>query len=171
MIHDALTFLANELNEHFKTLFKIDEDMVILSSLKNADGASGLQGENKVVLTLVNIEEEKTLKNATTPARGDTGVMPQPPIALNLHVLISTHFTGNNYPESLKYISEVISFFHHKNVFTPQTSPNLATGIDKLIMELNSKTLDENNAVWQMLGSTYTPSIACKVRFIASGMQ
>lgn len=167
MIHTALTFLANEMNEHFKTKFKLNEDIVVLSSLKGADGTSNVPGENKLVLTLINIEEEKTLKNAAVPTRGNTGGMMPPPIALNLHVLISTHFTNSNYPESLKFISEVISFFHHKNVFTPQTSPNLANGMDKLTVELYSHSVEENNSLWQMLGSTYTPSVAYKVRMLS----
>ncbi|MES2620313.1 MAG: DUF4255 domain-containing protein [Bacteroidota bacterium] len=167
MINEALTFLAEELNEHFKTKFKFNEDIVVLSSLKNADGTSGVSGENKVVLTLINIEEDAVSRNAPVN-KVDTRAFIAAPINIGLQILVSTVFS-NNYPESLKYISEVIDFFHNKSVFTNQTSPKLDTGIEKLIVDLSSKTLEESTALWQMLGSTYTPSVVYKVRMLATG--
>jgi len=162
MIDKALSFLCDELNGYFQLVFNVKEEKVILSSL------NGEQNADKVMITLVNIEEEQTLRNAPhikSPISDRSGESLNPPINLNLYVLCSTSF--NDHGESLKFLSNTLSFFQSKNVFTHQNAPLLDPNIEKLIVEHINMTYEDNAHLWQMLGSKYTPSVMYKVRMLA----
>ena len=80
---------------------------------------NGTGGENpieqKVVLSLVNIEEEKRLKN-TPPYKKQNGEVEfiNPPVYVNLYLLFSANF--DNYNNALIRLSRVIEFFQGKTV-------------------------------------------------------
>ena len=57
MIYEALSCLTDEINEYFRNKLRINEDKAVLSGIVNQDGTIAIQGENKIVITLVNIEK------------------------------------------------------------------------------------------------------------------
>lgn len=61
MIYEALTCLFDEMNKYFRNRLKLNEQRVILSSLINQDGTVAIQGENKIVVTLINVEKVSTM--------------------------------------------------------------------------------------------------------------
>ena len=64
MIHNLLPIVGAELNNYFKSRFDIEEDRLILSNLMNLDGSVAVEGNNKVVCSLINVQEETTLKGS-----------------------------------------------------------------------------------------------------------
>lgn len=151
MINEALTFLTNTLNDHLK------DNKVILASL--SDGH-----KDKVIITLVNIAQEATLRNAPS-FRPNELKQQAASLGLSLSVLISTSF--NDYSDSLKCIDETILFFNSNNVFTKQAYPAIGS-IEKLIIDLDEQSISDKSALCQMLGSSYIPSVQYKVRLISS---
>jgi hypothetical protein len=87
-----------------------------------------------------------------------------PPIYLNLDILFAANYT--DYYTSLLLISNVIKFFQFQNVFTPLNSPNLPPGIEELIFDLKTLSLQDLNNLWGILGSKYIPSVVYKMRLI-----
>jgi hypothetical protein len=61
MIHEALTFIQSQLNEYFRNRFGLSEDVVIISNIVNQDGSNAIKDENKVILSLVGMEEERMI--------------------------------------------------------------------------------------------------------------
>ena len=94
MIHNLLPTIGAELNEYFKSKFEIEEDRVIVSNLINQDGSIAVEGNNKVVFHLVNIEEETTLKSSSgTSSFGGGFGASGGNINVNLTVMFSAFFS------------------------------------------------------------------------------
>ena len=168
MIEHALTISAREVNQFLRLRYDLNEDKVLSGSLISQDGSVSIQDENKVILTLVDIEQETTLKNGSRYHETTNGTTyKSPDLHLNLFILLSAYFNPLNYTEALKYLSAVISFFHAKPVFNTSNSPELiGTGIDKLVFEIFHQDSNGKNNLWSTLGAKYMPSIQYKVRML-----
>ena len=66
MIHNIITSIAAKTNQYIKNKLSIDEDIVIVRSLVDIKGNLSQGIENKIVVFLLSIEEEKLSKNATS---------------------------------------------------------------------------------------------------------
>lgn len=164
MIHQALSFLASEVNEYL--LLKTEaSDMLELAPLADANGDLPF---DSLGMALVGIEEEKTNKSREFYRRGpnDEYLKSNPEIYLNLLILIAANFDGQ-YKEALKFMGHIITFFQGKNVFDHQNAPSLDDGIEKLVVELMPMTFEQNNHLWGFLGAKHLPSVVYKVRMIA----
>ena len=165
MIHNLLPTIGAELNDYFKSKFDIDEDRVIVSNLINQDGSIAVEGNNKVVFHLVNIEEETTLKSsAGTSSFGGGFGASGGNINVNLTVMFSAFFTGKNYVEALKFLSSVIYFFQSKPVFTQSNTPGLSSNIEKVVFDIISLEPRDLNSIFSMMGAKYMPSVISRVR-------
>lgn len=166
MIYEALSCLVDEINEHFRIRLKVSEDKVILSAIVNQDGSIAIQGENKILLTLINIEKETVGRNNSSLSVASIGINKSPVLTVNLHVLFSAYFSNGNYPESLRFISFIIAFFQQKSAFNRVNTPRLDSEIDKLIFEMASISPEQLNNVWGCLGAKYMPSVIYKIRML-----
>lgn len=165
MIDKTLTFLLNALNDYFETS---DEPKVVLSNIVAQDGSADHLPGNSILLTLVNVEEEKVLKSQTPYIKESNGSISKinPEIKINLSVLFSANFSHKNYDQALKYLSGILRFFQARNVFDHQNSPTLDPEIDKLILELITPSFEQLNHMWGFLGAKYMPSVMYKVRML-----
>lgn len=166
MIYNALLCLTEEINEYFNAKLKINEDKVILSGIINQDGTIAAPGENKILLTLVNIERETIGKNNAVREAAKTSAKAAPAVNINLHVLFSAYFASNNYPEALRFLSFIIGYLQSKTVFTKSNTPKMAENIEKLIFEMENLSIERQNNVWSTLGAKYMPSVYYKVRML-----
>jgi hypothetical protein len=164
MIYEALSCLVDEMNEHFRSRLKLNEQKVILSSIVNQDGTIAIQGENKIVITLINIEKESAMSVSQKGAASLSNSVQ--PLNLNLFVLFSAYFSQGNYPESLRFLSFVIGYFVNKPVFNHSNTPDLESKIDKLTFEIVDLNPDTVSNLWSGLGAKYMPSVVYKVRMI-----
>lgn len=167
MIFETLTCLTEEINEYFRNKLRINEDKVVLSGIINQDGTIAIQGENKIIVTIVNIEKEVTGQNNSAQAGGSAMINRTPPLYINLYVLFSAYFSSSNYPEALRFLSFVIAYFQYKNVFTKANTPRLDDRIEKLICELATISPEQVNNIWSSLGAKYMPSAIYKVRMLS----
>jgi len=100
---------------------------------------------------------------------GFRNIVPAKPIFLNLHIVLAANFKANHYEESLKYLSKAIGFFQDHSVFDRTSSPDLANGLEKLIVDIENLGLQELSNLWSFLGCKYVPSVMYKVRTVALG--
>lgn len=167
MLHDALAAIAGELNRFLQSKHNITEEKVVMSSLVNVDGSIAIQEPDKIVLTLVNMEMDKTQSNIggykQTPKGNYSKV--KAPVNINMTLLFSAYFTSENYLEGLKFIASVIAFFQSRSgVFTPQNTPAINGMVDRLQAELISLDSRELSNFWGIMGSKYLPSVIYKVK-------
>ncbi|MES2328698.1 MAG: DUF4255 domain-containing protein [Bacteroidota bacterium] len=166
MIYEAMSCIADELNEFFRTKLRINEDKVILSGIVNQDGSIAIQGENKVLVTLINIEREPSTKSNANALGARTFANTSSSMSVNIYVLFSSYFSGNNYNEALRFTSFVIAFMQEKGVFSQANTPRLDAGIEKLTFEMESLGSEKLNNVWATLGAKYMPSVMYKIRML-----
>lgn len=168
MIDSAIALLAAQLNQHLKRTFDLSEDVVVVSNLLEQNGNVTPHVNNKLVMFLINIEKD------TIPKRQGNGhslgpdrkTLHRPPVYLNLYVMIAGHFSGSNYPEALKFISNTISFFQRRPIFDHQNAPDLDGHIERLILDIENLNIKDLSSLWSILSSKYLPSIVYKVRMV-----
>ncbi len=173
MIDIALKHIVKEVNNYLHSFESLNiepnDNLVVLGNIAKLESGGSNDSSNpmddKVILTLVNIEEDKILKNgATYTVRDSTIHKHNPPVILNLCLLFSANTTS--YDKGLTYLSKIITFFQGKYVFTPQNSPGLDSRIDKLILDIHSLNLEYLNHLWGVLGGKYYPSMLYKMRLL-----
>lgn len=167
MIHDAVAAIAKEINRFLQSKHNITEEKVVMSNIINLDGTVAVQEPDKIVMTLTNIEMDKSQSNVggykQTASGGFTKV--KPPVNVNITILFSAYFTSENYLEGLKFISSVIAFFQSRSgTFTPQNTPALNDITDRLQAELISLDTRELSNFWGIMGSKYLPSVIYKIK-------
>lgn len=163
MIDSALFSIVNELNSTLNLKFNLNENRVVASNLLNLDGSLSIKDENRIVVSLVNIEEEKT---ATPNGFGVPITGNNHPIYLNMYVLFYSLFNEKLYEESLKFISAIIGFFQSKKVFTPNNTSGLDQQIDKILVEINNISFHEQSNILSALGAKYAPCVLYKMRMV-----
>lgn len=166
MIYEALSCLAEEINEFFRIRLKISEEKVTLSAIVNQDGTIAIQGENKVLITLINIEKETIGKSNSGIGGSAVLINKSSALTINLYVMFSAYFTNGNYPEALRFISFIIAFFQQNSVFTRVNTPRMDKEIEKLVFEMASISPEQLNNIWGSLGAKYMPSVIYKVRML-----
>lgn len=165
MICEALTCITEELNEYFRDKLSISEEKIVLSGLMNMDGTIAVLGENKIVVTLVNLENETVHKLSSKGNASAFGTQ-NPSLQMNAYVLFSAYFSTNNYAESLRFISFIIAYFQSKNVFTKSNTPNMDSRLEKLSLEIFDLSTDSLSNMWSSLGAKYMPSVLYKMRIL-----
>src|SRR5690606_12803846 len=132
-------------------------------------------------ITLVNTEEESTLKNGRHTSKTLTGIRyVEPPVFMNLYILISATLgqdLQDAYEFALHRLSLVIQFFQAKKSFTVKNSPFTTISGDnnipqeikdelKLNIELYTLTFEQINHLWGSLGGKQVPFSMYKVRLV-----
>lgn len=126
--------------------------------------------ENHIVLTLVNIEEERALRNGKTFVNvGSDPAYRNRPIHLNLFLLFTANY--RNYGTALRRLSQVLTFFQGKQKFTLANSPGALPQPPivefSLTMDLLSPTLEGINHLWGFLGAKQGVSVLYRGRLVA----
>jgi hypothetical protein len=169
MIDNALVVLTDTLSSYLKHLPELivgTEGKAELTHLVKYDGSIAAP-DNSLGVLLINIEEERVTKSQkafTTDANGQI-THTNPELKLNLYILIVANWA--DYKTGLHFLSGAIRFFQSKNVFTPQDTPQLDPGIEKLIVEMSTLSFEQQNHLWGALGAKYLPSVIYKVRMLA----
>lgn len=146
-----------------------NEPIVKLLNIANAEGGNGQVVTDNVIMSLVNIEEETTLKNGSFYRQQTITTIDRvnPALFLNFYVLFAVNSTNEtNYLNALLLLSNVVSFFQQKHVLSKENAPALDTKIDRLVVELYSLNFEQLNHLWAMLGGKYMPSVLYKVRML-----
>ena len=167
MIDKALIFITKELNKELKMTFGIDTGPVIASSLINPDGSITDNIENKVILSVINLEHETAMGSMNQYIRegADYGKV-SPPVYLNLYILVSANYDSGNYLEAHKMLSAVIKKFQAQPYFTRQNYPDMQLPLEKLTFEIFNLPINELSHIWSGIGAKYVPSLIYKVRMM-----
>ena len=168
MIFASIEHLAIRLNQHLKSKFELNEDIVIVSNLAENSGGIEANTDNKIVIFLASLEKDTMPQRQSQSQYSPNGrsLITNKPLYLNLSIVLAANFTGANYQESLKFISHVILFFQQNPVFDHHNSPDLDSKIEKLILDIENIPRQDLNSLWGMFGAKYLPSVVYKVRMV-----
>jgi len=173
MIDAALQLLRDELTSYLSSK---DPATVIIDNIGLFETPAGNSLTDNIVITLVNIEEESALKNQPALKRPfvNNAIYENPPVYLNLYVLFTCNYSGNDYILALKRLSFVIRFLQSKNVFSSASSISGGSiNLDeddlvdlKFTMELYTLTFEQINHLWGSLGGRQMPFAMYKLRLV-----
>ena len=148
---------------------------VILENISKLDDST-FPGNNKVVLSLVNVEEESALKNRKAFEVINNSVeYKRPPVTLNLYVLFASNI--NDYETGLMALTKIMAYFQAKNFFTFAEDPPVGNAasiefseeeqdIFDIRFDLYTMTFEQLNHLWGSLGGKQVPSTLYKVRVV-----
>ena len=177
MIAEALNIIKTELGIYIQSLGDNGNVKdVVLGNIAQFENDDTGALKDKIVITLVNSEEESALKNSGNYYRFNGNLnFHNPPVYLNLYVLFSANWQSK-YEVALKRLSSVIEFFQGKHVFTIQNSPesindkkhfNDPKFIElRLILDMYTMTFEQINHLWGSLGGKQIPFVMYKVRLV-----
>src|SRR5262245_2536158 len=174
MIVEATALLLRQLNDY---IAQVDASaggaaQAVWGNIAQLDRTEvATELDNHLVLTLVNLEEERALKNgrvASSLAGGDIGYANRP-FFLNLFLLFTANYP--NYGTALRRLTQALTFFQGKQQFTVANSPGTnppQNGIVEfsLSMELLSLSFEEVNHLWGFLGARQGASAIFRGRLV-----
>lgn len=167
MIQEILQFLTKEMNQFFRLKYGLREDLAVLCNLMNQDESILKDQLNKILVTLIHLEEDRVHRDHGSYVKTDDQFSrSKPAVKLNMQVLYAANFAPGNYAEGLNYMTGVVGFYQAHNVFLAQQYPDLKTRQEKLGVELVNLTLHEQNNLWATLGARYMPSILYRMKTV-----
>lgn len=161
MIEQAIEYIRQET----RTYLELADDVVIID---NAHVLKDRTESDGAYISLVNVQEENTLKNLSHTVRVNGNLQfKEPPLFLNIFLLFSFAFT--NYNTSLEHLSKTAEMFQSKNSYSSSNASDniqFPSNLEKLVFDLYNLDFETLNQLWGVLGSHYYPSLLYKVRLI-----
>lgn len=155
-------------------------DPVMLGNIATAPLAGGTDDKlnNKVVVSLVNIAEEASLKNNTAQLRTNQQYFQQNPVVhVNLYLLFTANY--DKYETAVNYLFRVLEFFQGNKIFKFKNAP--VPGIDpavlekiadlELTVELHTLSFEQLNDLWGSLGGKQIPFVLYRARLVPIQME
>jgi hypothetical protein len=169
MIQTAMEYLADEL----EAALNLDDETVTVERLQILQEKKG----EGIVFSLLNVEEESTLKNlphhfiqkknSPDPSDEQNTLFQQiPPLSLNLRVVFAFDF--DDYGTTIQRLSGAANFFHKRRWFSPGNGAehSLPKPIGKMIVDLETLSLEQLNHVWSISGGVHYPALFYKIRLL-----
>ncbi|MFT5822753.1 MAG: hypothetical protein ACI8ZM_004010 [Crocinitomix sp.] len=166
MLDKALQFTSTALNQFLKNTFSLNEDKVVMNNLISPNGDIPDENKNKIVLSLLNIEQETNKQFYGRNKQLDDGgyVNVNPTERFNLDLLFSANF--QDYTETLKFLNATIQFFQANSTIDRTKQASLPENIDRLNFDLEKVSYHEMHSLWSAMGAKYQPSVIYKLRLV-----
>lgn len=166
MIDRAFKYIADRLNQKLRADLQYNDDLVVVSTLTDNDGALPPECTNKLILTVFNIELETQIARPKAPlATIDKLSMVREPASLDIGFLLVSNFS--DYTNALAFLSRSIGFFQDYPSFRQGDGGNFPTKTEFILIEDLRFSIDEQSRIWSMLGQSYRPSMGYRARIVA----
>lgn len=159
MIHTVLNTLAEKMNEFLTSYYKRSESMVEVGAI---EPPSDEEASDKIILSVINIERETAMGINTTYQKTSSTQLHQKsaPWFINIQIMVAAVFAPKRYEESLKVLSDCISFLQQESIiYLPEGQ--------KITLEPVTLGIQELSNIWSILGGHYYPSVLCKARMLS----
>lgn len=176
MLYQALSLVQSELNLYLQQL----PQLMGLNVSANLHNVANIEQEppddESVMVSLVNIEEERALKNIRVASRNNLNgqiTYEHTPVHLNLYILFSAF--SANYDNALKYLSHVMEFFVSRPLFQVDNFQDTTIGSNlddfttngiRLSFNMYSMTFEQQNHLWGSLGGKMLPAVMYRVTLV-----
>lgn len=162
MIDICLRLIGERLNEYLQGLFRVSDDMVVLSPLVDASGSQAAATRNRMAMFLLNISHDTVPRRRNSSLSTEVGMAP--PVHLDVYFMLAAAHDPDLYAEGLKQISAAMMFFQARPLLTPQNMAGLPPQVSQLSIELVNLKVEDLSQLWSNLGGRYLPSVTYKMR-------
>jgi len=171
MIYETLEIVMDQITKYLDTKPN-DDSVLVLENIAKQDDVTVLRLKDRVAVSLLNMEEESTLRNIpNTSFKDGKTIYKNNKVNLNLYVLFAANRTA--YDKALVSINNIVEFFQSKKVFTQVNTPFTPTSTIfdelkefKFIVDLYTPTFEQLNYIWGTLGGKSVPSVLYKISII-----
>ncbi len=150
-------------------------DHAVLGNMAKSRIAGGEDSniEDKIVVSLVNVSEESSLKNKPAFKRNDEQHYDSYPSAyVNLYLLFASNY--GSYPTAIDNLIRVLEFFQGKKVFKFKNAPLSTANLEELdrsidteiSIELHTLSFEQTNDLWGSLGGKQVPFLLYCARLL-----
>lgn len=169
MIYKAIQLIKNQLNQFIPSIN--GQEQVEIGNIAFNEAQDQDRIKDKIVISLVNLEEESTLKNSRSFQIDNNEVIYRDhPVHMNLYILLSANYGIDKYEIALQNLSKVIEFFQSHRLINllnaPQQEADDSVKELQLIMELFALTFEQVNYLWGSLGGKQVPFVLYKARLV-----
>lgn len=169
MISQFITFLKNDLNSFITNKKGVNESFVLFANLNNIN--ENPQGaDNKIIISIVNIEEEKLLKHPDNYTKTTTEInYKKPAVWLNFICLFTFYTKSNENYDGIDLLANVVQYFQSRPRITkttavvPEAFPAMYEDFRAEFVSLN---YEQTNYLWGLFGGKYHPSVIYKFKTI-----
>lgn len=169
MIKPFISFLRDDINSFISNKIGVNGSFVFSINFNNiTDNTQGV--DDKIIISIVNMEEEKMLKNPANYTSINQEInFRKPPVWLNITCLF-IHYTksSENY-EGIDMLANVVQYFQSRpridstTAFVPANFPPIYEDIRAEFVTLN---FEQSNNLWGLFGGRYYPSVVYKFKTI-----
>jgi hypothetical protein len=161
MISQALNAIFEEIKTYLISIDNFDHNLKISLPSENRNLSAHAES---ICLSIINVQEEKVLRSQNNyEFRSNDRISHRnPDLRLTLFILVAADFSDHE--RALANLSDIISFFQSKHVFTGENTPSLDSSIEKMIVDLYSMNFETQNHLWGVLGATYKPSVLYRIQ-------
>jgi len=162
----ALQFTNNILDQYVRNAFGLDESKVTLNNVIDSSGTVPAANQNKIVLSLINIERETMkpfyVRNQKMSDGNFADIHPEQ--RFNVDLLVTSNF--DDYKDTLNYLNTVIQFFQANVRMDAHSFANIPEGISKLEFDIEKLNYSQMHSLWTAMGAKYQPSVIYKMRLL-----
>jgi hypothetical protein len=158
MIFQSLQLLCERLNGYLRLRFRLTEDIVFLSPVKDTNNAY----PNRVSVTVVGMDRDTSAGISFQRKSVSDSVSAQsaPAWQVSLNVLLSVVFQDKQYEESLRLFAALVGFVQKNNLVRSGDDDHTFS------LEVVNLTINELSNLWSVCGETYYPSLLCRIRVL-----
>ena len=169
MISQFIAFLKNDLNSFITNKKGVNENFVLFANLNNIN--ENPQGaDNKIIISIVNIEEEKLLKSPDNYTKTATEInYKKPAVWLNFICLFTYYTKSNENYDGIDLLANVVQYFQSRPRIDKTTAvvpKHFQLCMKDFRAEFVSLNYEQTNYLWGLFGGKYHPSVIYKFKTI-----
>jgi hypothetical protein len=169
MIGQFINFLKDDINSFISSKKGVDDNFVVFANLNNVI-ESTQNSDNKIVISIVNIEEEKLIQSPDNYIKSKTEVKyKNPPVWLNFICLFTFYTRSIENYDGIDMLANVVQYFQSRpriNKITAVVPANFPVLYDDFRAEFVSLNYEQTNYLWGLFGGKYHPSVVYKFKTI-----
>jgi len=169
MIGQFINFLKDDINSFISSKKGVEDNFVVFANLNNVI-ESTQNSDNKIVISIVNIEEEKLIQSPDNYIKSKTEVKyKNPPVWLNFICLFTFYTRSIENYDGIDMLANVVQYFQSRpriNKITAVVPANFPVLYDDLRAEFVSLNYEQTNYLWGLFGGKYHPSVVYKFKTI-----
>lgn len=174
MISRVLQGINAQLNRYIRSvdpeIQSTDLDPAILGNISmfQSENSTDNELDRKIVITLVNLTEEASLKNKpSVRVQNGNFFQDHPSVHLNLSLLFTATYPDYDY--AIDQLFHVIAFFQGNKVFKVKNIPHidpLSSEVNQMefTFDLHTLSFEQINDLWGSLGGKQMPFVLYRVR-------
>lgn len=165
-----IAFLKDDLNAFISNKIGASSDFVISANLNNIVDKTDGTIDNKIVISIVNIEEEKMLKSPDNYVKVNKEInYRKPPVWLNVICLFTFYTKSLENYDGIDMLENVVQYFQSKPRIDKTTAvvpANYPANLEEVRAEFVSLNYEQTNYLWGLFGGKYHPSVVYKFKTI-----